>query len=170
MANRSSPEARLFWVVTRFNTLTRREGGIPRDKAIEQAQDQIGRAAIGFDQWLGDELRQLTSLIADVESGKPEVDWLERANTGSRQLCESSGTLGFQLLSFVAGSLCDALDSIQAGAECNMEMIACHIDALNLTAGKSYRRLQPEQVPELTEGLRQVARFRRTSNGYRTVG
>ena len=156
MAKPPRPEARVFPVDTRFQKLARRVGGLSKDKAIERAQDQIEKVKPAFDQWLDEELRELTSLIANAEAGKAGANWAESANTRSRQLCDCTGTLGFQLLFFIARSLCDILDSIEAGGECNMESIVCHIDALNLAAQKSYRRLQPEQVPELTEGLRRV--------------
>jgi hypothetical protein len=154
----ASRAAHIFPVETRFQKLARREGGVPKDKAIEQAQDQIEKVKPSFDQWLDDELRELTSLVANAEAGKSGSDWVEIANARCRQLCESSGTLGFSLLSFIARSLCDIFDSIEAGAERNMESITCHVDALNLAAQKSYRRLQPDEVPELTEGLRRVVR------------
>lgn len=155
MAKPPSP-ARIFPVDTRFQKMARRVGGLSKDKAIERAQSQIEKVKPGFDQWLDNELRELTSLIANAEAGKARANWVESANNRCRQLCDSSGTLGFQLLFFIARSLCDILDSIEAGCECNMESIVCHVDALNLAAQKSYRRLQPEQVPELTEGLRRV--------------
>jgi hypothetical protein len=149
-------DARVFEVETRFQKLARREGGVPKDKAIEQAQDRIEKVKPSFDHWFDEELRQLTSLIADALAAKAGPDWVEVANARSRQLCDSSGTLGFPMLAFIAKSLCDILDSIEAGAECHMESITCHVDALNLVTQKSYRRLEPEQMPELTDGLRRV--------------
>jgi len=40
----------------------------------------------------------------------------------------------------------------------NMESILCHVDALILARQPYYRALQPEQVPELTKGLRRVVK------------
>lgn len=150
------PKARTFAVDTRFQKMARRAGGIPRDKAIERAKVEIEKVEPGFDAWLSSELGELTSLVANAQAAKAAPDWIEDANARSRHLHDISATLGFQLLSFIANSLCDILDSIEAGAECNMESIACHIDALNLARRKSYRRLTPEQIPELTRGLRRV--------------
>jgi hypothetical protein len=66
--------------------------------------------------------------------------------------------MGFELLSFVADSLCDLLDSIADGAECNMESVVCHVDALVLSRQERYRHMQPDQVPDLTKGLRRVVK------------
>jgi hypothetical protein len=149
-------DARVFEIETRFQRLARREGGVPKDKAIEQAQSRIEKVKPSFDDWFDKELAQLTSLIADAQAAKAGPDWVLLANARSRQLCDASGTLGFPMLAFIAKSLCDILDSVEASAECNMEAITCHVDALNLVTQKSYRRLEPEQMPELTDGLRRV--------------
>lgn len=154
MAKTPKPDARIFLMETRFQKMARREGGVARNDAIERAAVEIEKAEPGFYEWLDDGLRKLKRLIAEARPA--DSSWVEAANTHSRQLCETAGTLGFQLLSFIANSLCDVLDSIESGGNCNMESIACHIDALNLARQKSYRRLTPEQVPELTEGLRRI--------------
>ncbi len=76
----------------------------------------------------------------------------------TRQLPHSAATLGLELLAFIAGSLRECWNRWKAAANCNMESITCHVDALVLARQSSYRRIRPDQVPELTEGLRQVAR------------
>jgi len=156
MPRRSHPDARVFAVDTRFQKMARREGGVPREQAIERAQTEVEKAGPSFDEWLKDGLQNLQRLVA--EAGPAESGWIENVNAQSRQLRDSSGTLGFQLLAFIADSLCDMLDSIETGADCDMESIVCHVDALKLAQRKSYRRLKPEQVPELTEGLRRVVK------------
>ena len=44
-----------------------------------------------------------------------------------------------------------------------MESIVCHLDALLLSRQRPYRNMKPDQVPELTSGLRRVADFVTTS-------
>jgi hypothetical protein len=149
-------EARIFDVETRFHQRTRRKGGISKERAIEAAQAQIEKAKPGFDQWLDDELKEFASLMKRAEGGEDRSNWLEALDFHARQLRDSATTLGFELLSFVATSLCEILEPIEDGKACNMEAIRCHIDALLLAGQKSYRRLRPEQVPELTNGLHRV--------------
>jgi hypothetical protein len=50
------------------------------------------------------------------------------------------------------------MDSINAEAEFPVDSIVCHLDSLNLAARPAFRGLRPEQVPELTKGLRRVVR------------
>jgi hypothetical protein len=156
MAKKTDPQARIFAVITRFHKLVRRAGGIPRDKAIENAQILVEKAKPAFDEWLARDLSELSALIRKAERGAAQPGWFERANQLSHQLRDSSGTLDFTLLSFIANSLCEILNSIEAGKECNLESIVCHLDALILAQQKSYRHLKPEQVPDLTRGLHRV--------------
>jgi hypothetical protein len=147
MQKRNAPSARVFAVETRFQKMARREGGVPRDRAIEQAQATIEEAKPGFDRWFNEELQKLKSLIECAASGHAEPDWIEKANFQCRQLRDSATPLGFELLAFIANSLSEILDAIEAGSECHMESINCHLDALLLAARKSYYRLKLKPVP-----------------------
>jgi len=158
MAKTKNLEARIFAVDTRFQKMARREGGVPRDIAIKRAQVEIEEVKPGFDQWLDSELQDFASLMKNAEIGSGKPDWIETAGFRSRQLRDSATMLGFELLAFIASSLCEILDSIEAGNECNWESLRCHIDALILTRQKSYRHLKPDQVPELIKGLRRIAK------------
>lgn len=158
MAQAKNPEPRIFAIDTRFQKLARREGGVARENAIEQAYVEIEEVKPDFDQWFDIELRELALLVNKAQSGKGEPGWIETAGFRSRQLRDSAGTLGFELIEFIAGSLCEILDSIEAGNDCNTESILCHVDALILARQPFYRQLRPEQVPELTKGLRRVVK------------
>lgn len=163
MSDNGDREARVFPVETRFQRLARRAGGIPRDQAIENAWNKVEEIKPGFDDWLTKELQALADEIARAQSGNVEPNWIETANAQSRQLRDVGTTMGFELLTFIANSLCEVLDAIAAGAEFNMESITCHLDALFLSRQPPYRNMKPEQVPELTSGLRRVADFVSTS-------
>jgi hypothetical protein len=156
---RTFPEARVFPVETRFQKLATRPGGVPRDKAIERAEARIEEEVKPrFDDWLKGELVELSSVIKAAERGEAAPGWVETANFRCRQLCDSATTLGFELLAFIANSFCDILDAIEVDHKSNMESITCHMDALMLAGQKSYLQLTPDQVPELTNGLRRVVK------------
>lgn len=155
---RAKLKARIFAVDTRFQQMARRPGGLPREQAIEQAASKIDDAKPGYDVWLRNELQELEGLIKSAQTDQAGTDWIENAAFRSRELRDSATTLQFELLAFIANSLCEIFDSMEAGTECNMEAITCHVDALLLARQMSYRRLKPEQVPELTKGLRRVVK------------
>lgn len=153
-----SADARIFPVDTRFQQMARRAGGIPRDRAIERAEAALEEARPGYDEWLERELEGLWELIKSAETGKAGPGWIDTAAFRCREIRDTAAPLGYELLAFIAGSLCELLDSFEADSECNMESIACHIDALMLARQGSYRHMKPEQVPELTKGLQRVVK------------
>lgn len=153
-----NPSALVFPVDTRFQQLARRTGGVSRDRAIKRAQLALEEIKPAYEQFLEREVTSLSELVKNVEAGRDEPGWLETASFRSRQLRDSAGSLGYELIAFVAGSFCELLDSVEAGSECNMESIVCHVDALMLARQESYRRMRPEQVPELTKGLQRVVK------------
>lgn len=156
MADNNENEPRVFTVETRFQKLARQPGGISREKAIENATAKIEEIKPTFDHWVGTELESLSALVKTVQAGKPQPDWVEAANVHSRQIRDAGTTMGSELLTFIASSFCDVLDAIEAGAECNMESITCHLDALFLARQQRYHGMKPADVPELTRGLRRV--------------
>jgi hypothetical protein len=157
MADDPNPEARIFSPKTRFQTLARRPGGVSRNQAVENAQNHVEETKLGFDDWLEGELSELIGWIERAKSGEAVEDWIEAAQFHANQLRDVGTTVGFELLTFIANTLCTILDGIKAGAERNMETLTCHIDALLLIRQKQYRHLRPDQVPELSRGLHRIA-------------
>lgn len=158
MRKNADLEVRIFPVETRFQKMAKRAGGVSREQAIERAQAKIDKIRPKLEDWLDRELQDFASLIATAHAGNAQADWIAIANFRSRQLRDVGTTMRFALLSFIADSLCELLDSVTTGGECNMDSIVCHVDALILSRQDRYRDLQPEQVPELTKGLRRVAK------------
>ena len=80
-----------------------------------------------------------------VEEGNEEPGWLETATFRSRQLRDSAGSLGYELWPLSPARSASSSNSIEAGSECNMESIVCHIDALMLARQRPYRRMGPSR-------------------------
>jgi hypothetical protein len=151
-------DARIFPVDTNFQQMARRPGGMPRDRAIERAEIEIEETKGEFDEWLGRELAELAAAVEAARLSQHDPEQLAELAHRGRQIRDVSATMRFGLLSFVADSLCDLLDSIGAEAELPMDSIACHLDALSLSARPDYRELRPDEVPDLTRGLRRVVK------------
>lgn len=152
-----SPPARIFFADTRFEKKARRPGGIPREQAVAAAQAELKELKGDFDEWIAQELGELTGLIRRGIAGEEVSNWVDTAADQVRALGDVGTTMDFRLLTFVANSLHEVLEAIQGGAELYVPLISCHVDALQLAHLKSYRNLRPDQVPELTNGLRQIA-------------
>lgn len=156
MADGDDNEARVFTIETRFQKLARQPGGISREKAIESAAARIEEIKPTFDKWVGSELETLADIVKHAQAGNSQENWIEAANAHSRQIRDAGTTMGSELLTFIATSFCEVLDAVEAGAECNMESITCHVDALFLARQQRYHGMKPQDVPELTSGLRRV--------------
>lgn len=154
---------RIFPVETTFQRQARRPGGVPRDRAIKHAVERIEETKSEFDSWLDTELKALSEIVRKAQNGEAPPDWIEVANRHTRHLRDVGTTMGSELLTYIAGSLSEILDEIAAGAKCNIDSITCHVDALFLARQKPYWGLKPEQVPELTAGLRRVVNHVSTS-------
>ena len=161
MADASEDDARTFHVETRFQKMARRPGGVPRNKAIAAAQTQLSELKPETDRWFDQEIRELIGVVRSGQASSFDFDWVDKAKIHSAQLRDSGSTMGYELLSFVANTLCDIFEAMDAGESVSPESISCNLDALLLCRQDRYRHLRPEQVPELTIGLRQVAGLKR---------
>lgn len=156
MAEEKNRAPNIFLVDTRFQQLARRPGGVSRERALDNAQRQIDEMKADFVYWLDRELQDLTAAIRHVAANPSNKAALERANQACCQLRDVGGTMGFELVTFVANNFCDILDAIKAGAPYDQDIIDCHMDALSLARTDPYRSMRPDQVPEMTRGLRRV--------------
>jgi hypothetical protein len=157
MSNDSKHEARTFFVDTRFQKMARRPGGVPRAQALENAQARIEESKPELEAWLDRELDALIELVRSAQAGTAAPQWTEAVEMHSRALRDIGTTIGFQLLTYVANNLCATLEGMNGADASNIDSIACHVDALLLARQKRYRNMRPEQLPELTKGLRLVA-------------
>jgi hypothetical protein len=132
MADDPHPAFREFMPKQRLTTMARRPGGVARSQAIEAAQASIEEARPGFVNWLDGELDVLGQIVERLRSGRAEPDWVDAAQFHCRQLRDVGTTMGFELVTLIAHTLCIILDGIKAGADCNIDSIACHMDALLL--------------------------------------
>jgi hypothetical protein len=127
-----------------------------RESAIENAQRQIDDMKPSFIDWLDRELKELSVATRLVTNNPGDTSALERAHEASCQLRDVGGTMGYELVTFVATNFCGILDAMRAGAPLDKDMIDCHMDALLLARTEPYRHLRPEQLPEMSKGLRRV--------------
>jgi hypothetical protein len=157
MAEKPPDDPNTFMVDSHFQKMARRAGGVPRQQALENAQLTIDKIKLSFSDWLEGELK---ALIAEIRNGKTasagDVSWAEAATIHARQIRDVGTTMGFELVTFITNNLCEMFEAIVAGANPSNEIIDCHIDALLLAKQEQYRHLRPEQLPELSSGLRRV--------------
>lgn len=150
------PKVREFFVDTNFQKMARRPGGVPRNLAIERAQANIDLLKPEFADWLNLELQQLSAVIEQFERNQDNAASLDEICRRCSQLRDVGTTMGFQLLTFVANNLCEIFETVKNGADYAKELIDCHVDSLQLARREPYKNASPDQVPELSSGLRRT--------------
>jgi chemotaxis protein histidine kinase CheA len=156
MPNDAKHEATVFYADNRFERMARRQGGVAREQALENAQAHIEELKSDFVQWLDQEMLDLQNALSQLEGHPGDKPYLERAYQSCAHLHDVGATMGFELVTFIANNLCEILDAMKAGAPYDKDAIDCHMDALMLAKTDSYRHVRPDQVPEMTSGLRRV--------------
>jgi hypothetical protein len=161
MSDDDEQDARVFSVDCRYEQLARRPGGVPRDEAIARARAVIEEEIKpGFGAWLDQELTELGELIRNGSTdGSGHDPWTEAAYVQCRRIRDVGTTMGFDLITFVANNLCEIFEAVKSGAEYRADLVDCHIQALLFARQERYRNLHPEQLPELSSGLRRVVEY-----------
>jgi hypothetical protein len=156
VAKNPTEDANVFALETNFQKLARRPGALTRQEAIEKARKRLEEIEPSFEEWLDSELKQISAAVQRIQDNITDRENIETATFHCCQVRDIGTTMRCELITFIAGCLCDVLESIATGAECDMESVRCHVDSLLLARQQQYRHLKPEQVPELTAGLRRV--------------
>jgi hypothetical protein len=156
MSKNDTPGAHIFYADTRFERLARRPGGVEREVALEQAQAAVDNLKTDFSVWIDKEFDALNAALAEIESDPADKGALDRAFHSCAQLRDVSGTMGYELVTFIARTLCDILEAYIAGAAYDKEVVECHCNAFMFARMEQYRHLTPDQVPEMTQGLLRV--------------
>lgn len=157
MAENSTGDPNTFFVESHFQKMARRPGGIPRHQALENAQMAMDKIKLGFGDWLDNEIEFLTVAI---NRGKTQTagdtSWAEAGLIHARQIRDVGTTMGFELVTFITANLCEIFESVIGGAASRFDLIDCHMDALAVAKQEQYRHLKPEELPELSTGLRRI--------------
>lgn len=156
MPKNATPDANIFYADTRFERMARRSGGVEREVALEQAQNQVEDLTSEFRIWIDDQFEELNEAFARIDRDPGNKAALEHAYHIGSQLRDVGGTMGYELVTFIAKTLCDILEAYMAGAAYDKNVIECHSNAFLLAKTEQYRHLRPDQVPEMTNGLLRV--------------
>jgi hypothetical protein len=158
-------DAQTFYAETHFEQMVRRPGGPLRDEALAAAQLELDELKIGFVDWLNRQLKDLGVALAELDADPRDMAQLDRCYQICAQVQDVGTTMGYDLVTFVAMTLGEILESIKAGAAYEKEMIDCHIDTLFYVMREPHRHLTRNQIAELSSGLRRVADIASISPG-----
>jgi hypothetical protein len=149
--------AAIFFPDTRFERMARRSGGMTRDEAVKAAQQQLEEMKSEFEPWLDGQLQELRRALSGHGDGSPFVPPMESGQRICVEVQDVGTTMGFGLVTFVANALFEILETVKAGAPYDKDMVDCHVNTLFFVTREPYRNMSPEDVPELSSGLRRLA-------------
>lgn len=149
-------DARIFFANTRFQILAQRPGAPTREQALAGAQIQIDELKSESDDWLSQEIQELSILLKQFETTSTNDGALEHSYQKCTQLRDLGAAFGLELLTLIADNLCEILDAIKAGAPYDKDAIDCHLTSFALARSDTYRHVRLEQAPEMVSGLRRV--------------
>jgi len=150
-------EGRIFPVETQFQKLARLPGGVPRAQAIAKAQAHIDAMRPELSKLLDRRLQEMAAALEKIPGHPDAKPQLEFAYRSCCELRDIGISVGFELTTVVSSNLCKILESaIKSGVAYQQEMVDCHIEALRLTGKAPYCNMRPNQLPEMTGGLRRV--------------
>lgn len=153
-----------FFVDSNFQKMARRPGGANRDEALKAAAAGVERIKESAADWLDTEINEFLKLLPeDTTSRGRDTGWIDASLPHLQRLADVGATLDYPLMSLVANNLRQILAAIRQGARYHDEVVSCHMRALLLSRQDRYRRMQPDHVPELSEGLNRVLNSARSS-------
>lgn len=152
-----SRNATIFFADTPFERMARRSGGMTRDEAVKGAQAQLEEMKFEFEPWLESQLQDLRTALTGHKDGSSYVLTMQSGQRICVEVQDVGTTMGFALVTFVANALYEILETVKAGAPYDKDMVDCHVDALFFVTREPYRNMSPEDVPELSSGLRRLA-------------
>jgi hypothetical protein len=153
----TTQDVSIFFPDTRFERMARRSGGLTREEAMRGAQAQLEEIKPDFEPWLDGQLQDLKTVLKGLTDGAPFSLSMDTGQRICAQVQDVGSTMGFGLVTFVANALFEILETVRAGAPYDKDMVSCHVDALFFVVREPYRNMSPEDVPELTAGLRKLA-------------
>jgi hypothetical protein len=153
----TTQDVAIFFPDTRFERMARRAGGLTREEAMKGAQQQIDQIKPDFEPWLDKQLQDLKAVLSGLVEGAPFSLPMDTGQRICAQVQDVGTTMGFGLVTFVANALYEILETVKAGAPYDKDMVTCHVDALFFVTREPYRNMSPDDVPELTAGLRRLA-------------
>jgi len=168
MTENAISQARVFHANTQFEVLARRPGGVLRDKAIDNATKGIETIKPELIFWLKQGASKLDLAIQETWISLEDKDRFDTAIKLSVALRDVGATLGFPLLSFITGNLCEILEAQKQGAAFRKDIIDCHRMALVLSVQDDYRKSNPDELPVLKSGLLDVLTIFRRDTGLPT--
>lgn len=145
---------RLVAIETRFETLARRPGGVPRSSAIAAAESNVATVATDCRRALAAKIENLEMSLND-DLPDAVITATEPLLGGLNELHDVGATVGFPSITLIAGELCKLFES--AGGRTRNAIVGCFVRSLALCLRQEYRHADRSEVRRLVANLKDLA-------------
>jgi chemotaxis protein histidine kinase CheA len=103
------------------------------DQIVARAEAALGDLSCNYEEWIRDYLASINAALADARAGAPpSPDAIDRIRRASHEIKGQGETFGYPLLTQVGHMLYTLIDRDEERAARHLELIAAHIDFMNL--------------------------------------
>lgn len=157
------PTHREFEVDHDFGRQARSPGGLSRSAALARAAAEVERVKPQIVDHIRQECARLDAALQAIGTADPlDAAAVAEAYAASQQVRDVAESIGYPLVGLIAANLCTIFEAIEtARIEYPAAVIDCHHKALRLALTRRYRDKQPQDLPELSSGLQQIANIAR---------
>lgn len=128
-------------------------------KIVEQAEAALGEMQDQYEDWIRDYLKTLNAAMSDAHASQaPDPDAIARIRKISHEIKGQGETFGYPLLTQAGHMLHGFIERDEAKAAGHLDLIAAHVDFMNLVVQDAIRGDGGPQEEKILSGLDAAAR------------
>ncbi|MFQ5774304.1 MAG: Hpt domain-containing protein [Kiloniellaceae bacterium] len=128
------------------------------DQIVAEAETALGRLQDNYETWIRDYLKGINEALAEARAGpRPDPGAIERIRKFAHEIKGQGATFGYPLLTSLGDMLHRLIEQDGAAAARNLNLIAAHIDFMNLVIKDEIRGHGGAQEKRLLAALQAAA-------------
>ncbi len=129
------------------------------DQIVEQAEAAIEDMQDQYEGWIRDYLETINTALSEAQASvPPNLDAIARIRKTSHEMKGQGLTFGYPLLTQVGHMLHGFIERDEANAARNLDLIAAHVDFMNLVVQKEIHGDGGPEEEQLLGALEEAAR------------
>jgi len=149
-----------FEVDHNFGRMARSPGGVSREAALQRAAAEVERLKPKVTEHIKQELSRLETAARQAGAAEQSSAAVAEAYAACQNLRDVAESVGYSLVGLIATNLCTIFEEVEATRIAYpAAIIDCHLEALRLALSEPYHGKKPDEFPELSAGLVQIAQI-----------
>lgn len=154
----SDDKAQVIKVPNMLRAKVGNKPGVSPDTIVQQAEASLSGMQEEYESWIRDYLKTINKALAEARRGStPNMDAIARIRRTSHEIKGQGQTFGYPLLTRVGHMLHGFIERDEAVAARHLDLIAAHVDFMNLVVQESLRGDGGAKEDELLAALEAAA-------------